>query len=105
MGPLILTVESGVRVGEVLGSAEDALAFGVYFFVRHPRYVRSTRQVVDFLRPGLKVLDFLWREYVAEDEVAVLGEEGVLVLCEGGLGSCGRHYLLRQREKCWTATR
>ena len=103
-----------MRVGEVLGAAEDALAFGVYLgwgvscevcgsaaseaagsthlFVWHPWHICCAGEVVDLLGPPLEGVDFGCGEDVPEDEVAVFGEEDVLILCEGCLrGSGGRH--------------
>jgi len=44
-------IEARVRVREVLGAAEDALAHGVDLFVGHPRYGRGPGEVMNFLGP------------------------------------------------------
>jgi hypothetical protein len=62
----------------VFRPAQHALSSSIDFFVRHPWRLGRAGQIMDFLRPRLQRLGLRGREDVAENEVAVCGEEGVL---------------------------
>ena len=78
-GPAQKGAEAGVGVCKVLGAAEDALAAGVDFLIRHPWHGLGPRQVVDLLGPALQGGGLGGGEDIAENQVAVLGEGGMLV--------------------------